>query len=165
MDNFCINIERKESVEPSGKTVGLDVGIKEFYTDSNGETVDNPRFLRKGEKRLKQAHSGTVVKKSLSTRTHVCQCGCELDRDHNAALNILQKGIGTVGHTGTWVLDPNASGEMTSTLAGVILSEQVASQIEESPLLQHGECQAALTYYYANREEIEADLAQEEESM
>jgi putative transposase len=73
------------------------------------------------------SNCGTVVNKSLSTRTHVCQRGCELDRDHNAALNILQQGIGTVGHTGTRVLDPNASGEMTSTLAGVILSEQVAS--------------------------------------
>jgi putative transposase len=36
---------------------------------------------------------GVIVKKSLSTRTHVCQCGCSLDRDHNAALNILNKGL------------------------------------------------------------------------
>ena len=50
---FCIDIERKEVVEPSGKTIGLDVVLKDFYTDSNGETVANPRFLRKGEKRLK----------------------------------------------------------------------------------------------------------------
>ena len=71
---------------------------------------------------------GTVVKKSLSTRTHACRCGCVLDRDHNAALNILQRAIGTVGHTGTYGLDSlNASGEMTSTLVGAILSEQVAS--------------------------------------
>lgn len=32
---------------------------------------------------------GLIVKKSLSTRTHVCSCGCELHRDLNAALNIL----------------------------------------------------------------------------
>ncbi|MCW6038962.1 transposase [Spirulina subsalsa FACHB-351] len=30
---------------------------------------------------------GTVVKKSLSTRTHVYRCGCELDRDHNRGCN------------------------------------------------------------------------------
>lgn len=36
---------------------------------------------------------GVIVKKSLSTRTHVCQCGCKLDRDHNAAINILNKGL------------------------------------------------------------------------
>jgi len=46
---------------------------------------------------------GTVVKKTLSTRTHVCPaCGLVLDRDHNAAINILNKAVGrTVGHTAT----------------------------------------------------------------
>jgi len=32
---------------------------------------------------------GTIVKKSLSTRSHICKCGCEMDRDPNAAINIL----------------------------------------------------------------------------
>ena len=36
---------------------------------------------------------GTVRKKKLSERWHSCECGTELDRDHNAALNILSKGI------------------------------------------------------------------------
>lgn len=44
---------------------------------------------------------GTIVKKSLSTRSHICKCGCEMDRDHHAAIHILNRGIGTVGHTGT----------------------------------------------------------------
>lgn len=35
---------------------------------------------------------GAVVKKKLSERWHSCECGCELDRDHNAALNILYLG-------------------------------------------------------------------------
>ena len=35
---------------------------------------------------------GTVKKKELSERWHSCQCGTELDRDHNAALNILALG-------------------------------------------------------------------------
>ncbi len=51
---------------------------------------------------------GNRVQKSLSIRTHVCLCGTVLDRDHNAALNILAKGLkaraginlNTVGHTG-----------------------------------------------------------------
>ncbi|GET39651.1 RNA-guided endonuclease InsQ/TnpB family protein [Microseira wollei] len=34
---------------------------------------------------------GQMVKKSLSVRTHVCQCGCVLDRDHNAAIIILDR--------------------------------------------------------------------------
>jgi len=50
---FSIGTDNKVEVEPTGKTVGLDVGLKEFYTDSNGHTEHNPRFYRTGEKRLK----------------------------------------------------------------------------------------------------------------
>jgi len=39
----------------TGKTVGLDVGLKEFYTDLNGEIAPNPKFLRRGEAQLKPA--------------------------------------------------------------------------------------------------------------
>ncbi len=78
-----------------------------------------------------------MVKKSLSSRTHACQCGCVLDRDHNAALNILTKAIGTTGHVGTSVLDTvNASGDIPATLAGANLRGQGASLIEESPYFQ-----------------------------
>jgi len=44
---------------------------------------------------------GETVKKSLSTRTHICpSCGHVQDRDHNAAINILKKGLNTLGHSG-----------------------------------------------------------------
>lgn len=52
---FAVKIDRREQIEPSGKAIGLDVGLSQFYTDSNGEKVDNPRFLRRGEQRIKQA--------------------------------------------------------------------------------------------------------------
>lgn len=35
---------------------------------------------------------GQVVKKDLSERWHSCECGTELDRDHNAAINIQRLG-------------------------------------------------------------------------
>jgi putative transposase len=35
---------------------------------------------------------GSVVKKDLSERWHTCGCGTELDRDVNAAINILRRG-------------------------------------------------------------------------
>ena len=200
---FCLDIERKEELVPSGKTIGLDMGLSSFYTDSNGEKVDCPKFLRKAEKRIKflqrrvsrkkkgscnrkkaknrlarkhlqvqrqrkdfaiklaqcvvtsndvvafedlqvrnmvrnhhlaksiadaswslfrnyLAYYGRIygrvtvavppaytsqdcsscgnrVKKALSERTHVCPCGCVLDRDENAALNILAKGLEQIG--------------------------------------------------------------------
>jgi len=64
---------------------------------------------------------GKCVKKSLSTRTHACICGCVLDRDYNAALNILKLALSTTGHVGTWILDPNASGDLASTVIGANL--------------------------------------------
>lgn len=231
---LVINVERNIDLTPTHQTIGIDVGLESFYTDSLGNKVENPRFYRTGEKKLKRSqrlvsrkvkgssnrnkaktvlgkvhlkisrqrkdhavklarcvitsndvvvyedlriknlaknhclaksindvgwyqfrvwleyfgkvfgratvavnpaytsqecsNCGTVVKKSLSTRTHVCQCGCTLDRDENAAINILNKGLSTLGHSGTFALDAsNASGEMTSTLAGEILLEQVVS--------------------------------------
>jgi putative transposase len=55
---------------------------------------------------------GRIVKKSLSTRTHLCECGCELDRDHNAAINILQRGLrqypGALGNLTLQETDPLA---------------------------------------------------------
>jgi putative transposase len=51
---FCLDVERVEKRELTGKTVGLDVGLNHFYTDSSGETIENPRYLRKSEKALKR---------------------------------------------------------------------------------------------------------------
>lgn len=38
----------------NGNQIGIDVGLKEFYTDSNGNKVDNPRYLERSEKKLKR---------------------------------------------------------------------------------------------------------------
>lgn len=35
-----------------GGTIGIDVGIKEFYTDSNGNHVQNPKYLERAIKKL-----------------------------------------------------------------------------------------------------------------
>ena len=83
---------------------------------------------------------GAKVKKSLSTRTHKCSCGCELQRDHNAAINILEKALKPlhrVGNTGRKQAtgghpESNAWGVATSTLLGANLVEQVATANRES---------------------------------
>jgi putative transposase len=47
------------------------------------------------------SNCGEVVQKSLSTRTHTCyHCGYTQDRNWNAARNILEKALITVGHMG-----------------------------------------------------------------
>lgn len=41
---------------------------------------------------------GLIVKKDLSERAHRCpECGLSMDRDHNAAINILRLGLQSVG--------------------------------------------------------------------
>lgn len=36
---------------------------------------------------------GAMVQKEVEERWHTCSCGCSLDRDHNAAMNILRLGL------------------------------------------------------------------------
>ena len=206
---FSVQADRTVEHISTGSVVGIDMGLKVFYADSNGNTVENPRFLRKAEKKLKRLHRyvskkqkksknrkkarqklakaylkvnrqredfarkqanalvtsndliayehlqirnmvrnhtlaksihdaswgqflgwvksyalmheiavvaipphytsqdcsgcGERVQKTLSTRTHMCpKCGLVLDRDENAAINILALALDrTVGHTGT----------------------------------------------------------------
>ncbi len=66
---------------------------------------------------------GFRVKKTLSIRTHLCpECGLVLDRDWNAALNILLAALEwapahrTAGQveTGSASVERNASGQQTS---------------------------------------------------
>jgi putative transposase len=38
----------------NGNSIGIDVGLKKFYTDSNGNEVDNPKYFEKSEKKLKR---------------------------------------------------------------------------------------------------------------
>ena len=222
---MAVAAERRIGHVPTGSQIGIDMGLKEFLTDSQGNTVANPRHLRKAEKRLqrlqrrlsrKQKKSqnrqkarkalakaylkvqrqredfarktastlitshdliayehlqianlvknrrlaksisdaswgrflmwmnyygaihaipviavepaftsqecsacGTRVKKSLSIRTHICSsCGLVLDRDHNAAINILARALDRTGGqsaTGEAQASQNASGQTAST--------------------------------------------------
>ncbi len=77
------------------------------------------------------SNCGKKVKKSLSTRTHVCpHCGFIEDRDVNAALNILKLALSTVGHTGNY-----AWGDLPSWAIGAILSSNGESVSQESHAL------------------------------
>ncbi|MBE9145412.1 RNA-guided endonuclease InsQ/TnpB family protein [Planktothrix mougeotii] len=80
----------------------------------------------------KCSNCGVIVKKSLSTRTHICNCGCELHRDTNAAKNILN----LAKQTRDGQSQSNANGLETSTLLGETLVEQVSRLKLESQCLQ-----------------------------
>jgi putative transposase len=91
--------------------------IEYFAVKFNTEVVAvNPRMTSQ-----KCSDCGAIVKKSLSTRTHKCSCGCELQRDHNAAINILNLARqARGGHP-----QSNAVGVGISTLVGESLLEQI----------------------------------------
>jgi putative transposase len=52
---FCLDVDRKEKHEFQNRMLGIDVGLNHFYTDSEGNKVENPRFLRKGESHQESA--------------------------------------------------------------------------------------------------------------
>ena len=48
-----LNIDFEPEFRPNaGCMIGIDVGIKEFYSDSNGNTVNNPKYLEKSQRKL-----------------------------------------------------------------------------------------------------------------
>ena len=48
-----LNIDFEPEPRPNaGGTIGIDVGIKAFYSDSNGNTVSNPRYLERSMRKL-----------------------------------------------------------------------------------------------------------------
>jgi len=59
-------VERTEESIPTGISLGIDVGLNNFYTDSSSETVPNPRYLGKSEKALKRLQKRVSRKKKGS---------------------------------------------------------------------------------------------------
>ena len=51
--SLCVEMDKEKLVRSNnGGKIGIDVGLKEFYSDSNGNTVANPRVLKKLSKKL-----------------------------------------------------------------------------------------------------------------
>lgn len=52
--NITVNTEDKVITPVSDEVLGIDLGLKDFLADSDGEKIDNPRFLNTSLKRLKR---------------------------------------------------------------------------------------------------------------
>lgn len=51
--SLCVELERESLISSNnGGNIGIDVGLSKFLTDSNGNTVENPRALKKLLKKL-----------------------------------------------------------------------------------------------------------------
>jgi hypothetical protein len=51
---FCIAVCRVQAHEDTGVERGMDVGLNAYYTESEGQKVENPRFFRKAERKVAQ---------------------------------------------------------------------------------------------------------------
>lgn len=52
--SFVVEVE-SVPLPPSDSEVGIDLGLTAFAVLSNGKTIDNPRFLRRAERKLRAA--------------------------------------------------------------------------------------------------------------
>jgi len=86
---------------PIVSCVGIDVGLKAFATISNGDTIANPRFARKAERKLAHAHRevSRKVKGSRNRRKSVVRlqrvyervAGLRSNFTHHASKEIVRK--------------------------------------------------------------------------
>ena len=63
----CDNVLVKE-VPISNQEIGIDVGIKHFLVDSQGNSVENPKYFRQSEKLLRRRQRSLCRKKKGSNR-------------------------------------------------------------------------------------------------
>lgn len=64
---FVCEVEQ-EPLPQSDEAVGIDLGLLHFATLSTGETIENPRYFRKGEKKLERLQQALARKKRGSHR-------------------------------------------------------------------------------------------------
>jgi len=93
-----LNIKQlKEHKFKSTRRSVSDVSWNQFISFLTYKAESAGKFLIKvNPKNTSQICSfcGSYVQKDVSVRVHNCTCGLSLDRDYNAALNILNRGIG-----------------------------------------------------------------------
>jgi putative transposase len=65
---FACEIEAQNKLPYTDLPIGIDMGLKHFMTDSNGDAVDNPRFFRKSHGKLKKKQQSLAKKKKGSHR-------------------------------------------------------------------------------------------------
>ena len=58
----CTDVETQQ-YSPTGSVIGIDLGLKEFAITSDGQHIENPKYLKKSEKKLAK------LQKQLSRKT------------------------------------------------------------------------------------------------
>ena len=90
--SLCIDYEDK-IYNNNGGMIGLDVGIKDFCIDSNGNKIENPKYLSKSLDKLKKEHKKLSKKKLGSKNWDKQRIKVARDYEHitNQRNDLLQK--------------------------------------------------------------------------
>lgn len=77
--------DEKEKLPVSNNEIGIDLGIKEFAITSNGEMIENPKYLRKSEKKLRKLQKDlSRCKKGSKNRE---KCRVKVAKQHEKIAN------------------------------------------------------------------------------
>lgn len=71
--SVLVNQEEKEKLTTTNNQIGIDLGIKEFAITSDGEMIENPKYLRKSEKRLRKLQKDLSRCKKGSKNREKCR--------------------------------------------------------------------------------------------
>ena len=83
--SVIVNQEEKEKLLINNNEIGIDLGIKEFCITSDGEMIENPKYLRKSEKRLRKLQKDlSRCKKGSKNRE---KCRIKVAKQHEKIAN------------------------------------------------------------------------------
>lgn len=71
--SVLVNQEEKEKLPVIDSQIGIDLGIKEFAITSDGEMIENPKYLHKSEKRLRKLQKDLSRCKNGSKNREKCR--------------------------------------------------------------------------------------------
>ena len=71
--SVLVDCKEQEKLPKSENKIGIDLGIKEFAITSDGEMIENPKYLRKSEKRLRKLQKDLSRCKKGSKNREKCR--------------------------------------------------------------------------------------------
>ena len=83
--SVLVNCEEQEKLPRNNNEIGIDLGIKEFCITSDGEMIENPKYLRKSEKKLRKLQKDlSRCQKGSKNRE---KCRIKVARQHEKIAN------------------------------------------------------------------------------
>lgn len=83
--SVLVNCEEQEKLPQSQNKIGIDLGIKEFCITSDGELIENPKYLKKSEKKLRKLQKD--LSRCQKGSNNMEKCRIKVARQHEKIAN------------------------------------------------------------------------------